>query len=169
MKPKNKLNKLSCQKKEIALENVSLVVLGAGYVGLPTAALFANAGFNVTAIDIKTNIVESINKGVSPINEPGLEELIVRNIKAGRLKAGFNSAVTLGNYSIVIITVQTPIDRNNRPDLSFLISAMGTLGATLKKGTLIAVCSTIPPGTMKNKVVPLLENLSGLTADTDFY
>jgi UDP-N-acetyl-D-mannosaminuronic acid dehydrogenase len=72
-----------------AIENrrLHLAVVGSGYVGLPTAALFANAGFHVVAIDVKPDLVRSVNMGVSPLKEPGLDELISRNVVAGRLKA----------------------------------------------------------------------------------
>lgn len=154
---------------KIQKRQLSLSVFGAGYVGLPTAALFADTGFKVTAVDVKPNIVNSIKKGTSPIDEPGLDELISRNVKSGRLTAELLSNVTLNDKQGVIITVQTPIDQNNKPDLSFLINALEIIGHNIKKNMIIAVCSTVPPGTLHEKVKPLLESLSGLKADHDFY
>ena len=150
-------------------QSLRLTVLGSGYVGLPTAALFADVGFNVTAVDVNPRIVKSVNGGVSPINEPGLQELVLHNVLAGKLKAVLNSDITLRNEDAVIISVQTPIGKNKKPNLSFLMDALETVGKNLKKQMPVAVCSTVPPGTMQGKVKPLLESLSGLKADTDFY
>jgi len=88
-------------------------VLGSGYVGLPTAALFAETGFKVTAVDLKPEVVKAINNGLSPVNEPGLSELVKRNVEAGRLRATQNMAEALSQADSVIISVQTPIDQNN--------------------------------------------------------
>ena len=143
--------------------------MGSGYVGLPTATLFADAGFNVTVVDVQSKIVESVNMGISPINEYGLQELVMRNVQAGKLKAVLNSQATLNQEDAVIISVQTPIDKNKRPDLSFLIKALENVGKALKKKMLIVICSTVPPKTLQEKVKPLLESLSGLVADNDFY
>jgi len=144
-------------------------VLGSGYVGLPTAALFAAAGFNVTAIDMKSKIVKNVNSGVSPINEPGLQELVSHNVQSGKLTAALNSDTTLNQEDVIVICVQTPIDKNKKPNLSFLLNALENVGKNLKKQMLVAVCSTVPPRTMQEKVKPLLESLSGLKADVDFY
>jgi UDP-N-acetyl-D-mannosaminuronic acid dehydrogenase len=144
-------------------------VLGSGYVGLPTAALFADVGFDVTVVDIKSEIVESVNGGVSPINEPGLQELVLHNVKTGRLRAMLNSDATLSQEDVVIISVQTPIAKNKKPNLSFLMKALENVGKNMKKEMLVAICSTVPPRTMQEKVKPLLESLSGLEADNEFY
>lgn len=101
-------------------QSLRLIVLGSGYVGLPTAALFANAGFHVTAVDIKNDVVKAVNSGLTPINEHGLEELISRNVKAGRLRAALNSDENLNQADIVIISVQTPIYKNKKPNLNVI-------------------------------------------------
>jgi UDP-N-acetyl-D-mannosaminuronic acid dehydrogenase len=157
------------EKIEGTKKRLCLAVLGSGYVGLPTAALFAGAGFCVTAIDVKPAIVESVNQGISPINEPGLQELISKNVKAAKLNATFLSSATLKNKHVIIVAVQTPIDKNKKPNLSFLTSAIETIGENLKKGMLVVICSTMPPGTLQGRVKPLLEAASGMKADIDFY
>jgi len=103
--------------------SLRLTILGSGYVGVPTAALFAEAGFHVAALDKKSEVVEAINSGISPINEPGLNDLVSRNVQAGRLKATLNSTEPLTQTDTVIISVQTPIDQNKKPNLSFLTKA----------------------------------------------
>jgi UDP-N-acetyl-D-mannosaminuronic acid dehydrogenase len=155
--------------KAVMQRNLRLAVLGCGYVGLPTAVLFSDVGFTVTAIDVKAHVVENLNDGISPITEPGLQELVSRNFQRGRLKAVLSSETVLSNQDAVIISVQTPIDKTNKPDLSFLMNAIETVGKSLKKGALVAVCSTVPPRTTREKVKPLLESLSGLNAEDDFY
>jgi UDP-N-acetyl-D-mannosaminuronic acid dehydrogenase len=146
-----------------------VVVRSSGYVGLPTAALFADAGFNVTAVDMKSKIVESANGGVSTVNEPSLQELVSRNVRAGKLKAVLNSDITLNQGDAIVISVQTPIDKNKKPNLSFLMNTLENVGKNLKKEMLVAICSTVLPRKMQEKNKPLLESLSGLKADTDFY
>ncbi len=149
--------------------HLKLTVLGSGYVGLPTAALFAKAGFYVTAIDKKPEVVTAVNNGASHINEPGLCELVSQNVKAGRLKAKVNNIDALKVEGAIIISVQTPINENKRPNLGFLIRAVRNIGKNLNKGMLVVIGSTIPPGTMATKVKPILESLSNLKADEEFY
>ncbi|MFZ7136930.1 MAG: nucleotide sugar dehydrogenase [archaeon] len=163
------LQELSKKIDELQDKTLLLAVLGSGYVGLPTAALFADVGFDVIAIDVKSKIVRCVNSGISPINEPGLQKLVSRNVKTGKLKAVLNSDVALNEQDVIIISVQTPIDKNKKPNLSFLLSALETVGKNLKRQMLVAICSTVPPRTMHEKVKPLLESLSGLNADVDFY
>lgn len=146
-----------------------LAVVGSGQVGLTTAALFADAGFRVKATDIKSTVVKTINKGISPINEPGLQKLISKNIQSGKLKAALNSDIILNQEDAIIFTVQTPIQVNKKPNLTFLNSALRNVATNMKKEVIIVICSTVPPGTMLEKIKPLLESLSGLKADTDFY
>jgi len=155
--------------KDIQNRSLHLTVIGSGYVGLPTAALFADASFHVTAVDIKPEVVQTVNSGASPINEPGLHELISRNVQAGRLKATLNSTETLTQADTVIISVQTPIDQNKGPNLSFLTKALEEVGKTMKERMLVVISSTVPPGTMLRKVKPKLESLSGLETDDEFY
>jgi UDP-N-acetyl-D-mannosaminuronic acid dehydrogenase len=154
--------------KKIKSKQFSIGVFGAGYVGLPTAALFAEAGFKVTAVDIKPETIDLVNKGLCPNNEPGLKELISKNIAKGQLCASLDSSLSVGELDAVIFCVQTPIGVNKKPDLSFLIKAIEFIGYNMKKGMLITICSTIPPGTIRNVLQPILETSSGLKAGIDF-
>ena len=153
---------------KIRNRTANLVVLGAGYVGLPTAAIFADVGFNVVAVEMKREVVEAINKGKSKFNEPDIGRLVKRNVEAGRLRATQKSFEALSHADIIIISVQTPIDKNKNPNLSFLLNALNSIGKTLKN-KLVIVSSTIPPRTMLERVKPLLESRSGLKADEDFF
>jgi UDP-N-acetyl-D-mannosaminuronic acid dehydrogenase len=153
----------------IRTKNLRLTVMGIGYVGLPTAVLLADKGFHVDALDIKHEIVSLVNNGTSTINEPGLQELLLRNVKDGRLKATMNPQEAVGEADAVLLTVQTPIDQNMKPNLSFLMKALEDVGKSMRKGMLVVICSTIPPGTMQDNVKPKLESLSGLESDLGFY
>ena len=153
---------------DIQNRSLRVTVLGSGYVGLPTAALFADAGFHVTAVDIKAEVVKAVNSGVSPVNELGLKELISRNVKAGRLSASLNTS-EMNEADAILISVQTPITQKRRPNLSFLKKALEDVGNAIRKGMLIVISSTVPPDTMQNMVKPKLGSLSGLKAETDFF
>jgi len=152
----------------IECRSLHIVVLGSSYVGLPTAALFADTGFHVTAVDVKAEIVKAVNSGLSPVNEPGLKELIFHNVEAGRLNASLKAS-EMNQADAILISVQTPIYKNKKPNLSYLEKALENVGNAIKKGMLIIISSTAPPDTMLNMVKPKLESLSGLKADTDFY
>jgi len=155
--------------EDIQNKNLRLAVLGSGYVGLPTATLFAETGFKVIAIDLKPEVVRAINNGLSTVNEPGLNELVKRNVEAGRLRATQNITEALSQADSVIISVQTPINQSKKPNLSFLTKALEEIGKNMKKEMLVIISSTAPPGTMLEKVKPKLESISGLNAETEFY
>lgn len=146
-----------------------LAVIGAGYVGLPTSALFANAGFHVDVLDVKPRIIDALNCGNCHINEPGLNELISNNIKAGRLNGHLISNFDFNKIDIIMIAVQTPINENKKPCIQYLLNAVDIIGAKIKLGMLVVLNSTIPPKTTINEVKLRLELLSGLKVDTEFY
>jgi len=144
-------------------------VIGLGYVGLPTAVLFAKAGFKVIGVDINSKIVKLINTGISPINEPGLKELLKNMLNAKLLFATTDYEYAVKNADAIIICVPTPVDENNTPILRFLEYAIENISNFLTKNKLIIVGSTVPPGCIHNYVVPLIEQKSGLKAGVDFW
>ena len=148
--------------------SLRLTVVGSGYVGLPTAVLFADVGFQVVAIDVKPDLVNDINGGVSPFKDPGLNELLARNVYAGRLKATLNYE-TIAQSDAVIISVQTPLNKKRKPNLSYLMKALKSTGKNLKENMTIVVSSTVPPGAITEMVKPTLEALTGMKAEDDFY
>ena len=155
-----------------AIENKTarLAVIGLGYVGLPVAAMFAEAGFDVTGVEILAERVRKINDGISPIegNEPGLAELLARVIRTGRLRATTEYA-GLGDRDIILIDVETPVDDNNVPRYDALHSAIKSLGSVLKEDALVIVESTVAPGTINNLVLPLLEECTGKRLNQGIY
>ena len=142
-------------------------VFGLGYVGLPTAIVFAFKGFNVVGVDIDTNKVEAINSGRCYIKEPGLEELLREVVSRGLLRATTDAVEAVGQCDTVIIAVPTPV-REGVTDLSYLRGAFEAIKKGLHRGMLIVIESTVPPGTTVNFAKPLLEE-SELRVEEDFY
>lgn len=147
-----------------------LGVIGLGYVGLPVAAIFAEAGYQVIGVDLKADRVETINAGRSPIegNEPGLPELLEKVVTSGRLTAATDYG-TLANADVVLIAVETPVGEDHIPRFEALTSALRSLGQVLKEGALVIVESTIAPGTMDRLVLPLLEESTGRIVNEGFF
>ncbi len=145
-------------------------VIGLGYVGLPVAGAFADAGFHVVGVEIKSERVEMINAGRSPIegNEPGLAELLARVTRAGNLRATMDY-ICLRDADIVLIDVETPIDDDHKPRFDALKSACTQLGAVLKEGALVIVESTVAPGTTERVVKPLVEQATGRKLNDGFF
>ena len=148
-------------------EGCNIVIFGLGHIGLPTASLFAKNGFKVVGVDINQSTVENVNSGISPIMEPGLNELVNEVVASGNLRATTNASEAVKNSNVLIVIVPTPVDQNKCSDLSAVISACKMISNGLKKGDLVIIESTIPPGTCENVVIPILEE-SGLKSINDF-
>lgn len=154
----------------IRRRTMPIAVIGLGYVGLPVAATLASAGFAVTGIERDAEKVAQVNRGQCPIggDEPGLAELLAAAVAGGRLRATGDYAACR-QVRAVLISVETPVDEQNRPAYTALRSALEALGPFLSRGTLVVIESTIAPGTMRELVQPTLEATSGLRAGLDFY
>ncbi|QQS64765.1 nucleotide sugar dehydrogenase [Candidatus Saccharibacteria bacterium] len=145
----------------------SVCVIGLGYVGLPLAVQAAHKGFTVFGIDLNKDIVDKVNSRISPfVNDPGFEHEL-QSLESGSLKA-HTSYGPIVSSDVVIICVPTPTD-NNIPDYSYVESTAEEIAKRLKKGHLILLESTINPGVTRDKVLPILESASGLTAGIDFH
>lgn len=142
--------------------DTKICVIGLGYIGLPTASMFATHGYQVLGVDIKRATVEAVNNGISHIQEPGLKTLVEAAVKSGNLRA----STTPQEADVFIIAVPTPATPDKRADLSAVISATETIAPYLRTGNLIVLESTVPPGTTTDIVLPLLER-SGLRAGQD--
>jgi UDP-N-acetyl-D-mannosaminuronate dehydrogenase len=107
----------------------------------------------VVAVDVKREVVDAVNSGVSPVREPGLQELVERNVVAGRLRASLNSQVDFHEIDAVIISVQTPIYKGKKPNLFFFPQkTLEAVGRSCHNGMLVIISSTIPLGVMTNLV-----------------
>jgi UDP-N-acetyl-D-mannosaminuronic acid dehydrogenase len=155
----------------IESKTANVVVLGLGYVGLPVACLFAEAGFPVVGIRRNQDKVDMINGGECPIKgkEPGLTELVSRVVSEGRFRATTDYEACQ-NAQIVLIAVETPVDPvTKEPGYEALRKALTDLGPYLSPGMMVIIESTIAPGTMTKVVKPILEETSGLLVNKDFY
>ncbi|MDC1382003.1 UDP-glucose/GDP-mannose dehydrogenase family protein [Candidatus Puniceispirillum sp.] len=127
---------------------MKIAVVGTGYVGLVSGSCFSEFGFNVTCVDKDPVKIQKINQGEIPIYEPGLAELISRNVNAGRLHFSTDLGPAVANADAVFISVGTPARRGNgHADLSFVYGAAEELAVHLKKYTVIITKSTVPVGT----------------------
>jgi UDP-N-acetyl-D-mannosaminuronic acid dehydrogenase len=146
-----------------------LVVVGLGYVGLTMALVMADAGYKVTGVEQDSAKLKMLNEAVSYIHETGLESLL-----KNRLNNGFFPAQEIPeDGDVFIISVGTPVEtdmnRNKVPTMSYLRDASRKIGAKLKPGNLVVLRSTVPIGTCRNEVSKILEESSGLVCGVDFY
>jgi UDP-N-acetyl-D-mannosaminuronic acid dehydrogenase len=142
----------------------TLSVIGLGYIGLPTAAMFASAGYDVTGVDVSQRAVDAVNSGKAHIEEGNLDELVGRCVEAGRLKAT-TSAVPA---DVFIIAVPTPVDHDTRaPDVSYVQAAAKAIAPVLKAGDLVILESTSPVGTTGMVASLLAELRSDLSFPQD--
>lgn len=141
-----------------------ICVLGLGYIGLPTATMFATNGFKVIAVDVKPNVVKTVNQGKVHIEEPGLKTLVKAAINSGNLQAKLEPEKS----DAFIITVSTPLTTDKRADLSCVKRAAESIVKYLERDNLVILESTCPPGTTKEVVVPILEK-SKMKAGSDFF
>lgn len=142
-------------------------VLGLGYVGLPFATVFANAGFTITGIDPDTKKVETLNKGVSYIQDVSTEELAPL-VEAGKLKATTDFSV-LEEMDAVSICVPTPLRKTGDPDLSFILAVTEELKKYVHPGMVVVLESTSYPGTTREILMPQLGQSKDLTVGEDFF
>jgi len=154
-------------RERIENKQAEIAVVGLGYIGLPTAVMFANSGFNVIGYEIRREVVEKISSGTAHIVEPEINELLQKAIKSGRLKVTSDPEDIKGK-DIYIICVQTPLREDKTPNLEYLKSAVKTVAKAMKKGSLVIIESTVPPLTTV-RMAELIENLTGFKAGRDFY
>lgn len=149
------------------IQNLKITVFGLGHIGLPTAALFANSGMEVMGVDINKKTIELVNNGISPVVEPGLEELVKKAVENKKLVATEDGVAAAKLSKTMIVIVPTPVDEYKRADLTAVKSACDTISKGLKMDDLVIIESTIPPRTCEDMVIPILEK-SGLKAGDDF-
>ena len=133
---------------------MKLTVIGLGYIGLPTALLFASKGVEVIGVDTNKEVVQKLNSGKLHIEENGMEELLSETLETEKFKA--LTVVKSSDY--FIIAVPTPHLKNNSCDVSYLKSAVSKLQNIIKKGDTIVVESTIAPRTMEDVIQPIIES-----------
>lgn len=144
---------------------MKICILGLGHIGLPTATLFAVNGHNVIGVDTNMSVLRAVGEGRTPFDEPGLPELLKKAVNSGHLVVGKDAA----EADSFIIAVPTPLDKGSKKaDLKYVRSAIEMICPRLRRGNLVVLESTVPPGTTEGVVVPILEK-SKLEASSDFY
>jgi UDP-N-acetyl-D-mannosaminuronic acid dehydrogenase len=141
-----------------------ICVLGLGYVGLPTAAVLAVNGFRVVGVDPRTDIVEAVNAGHVPIEEAGLRTVLQAAVNSGNLRACGSPQPA----DVFIIAVPTPIGEGHTADLSYVEQAARSIVPHLKRGDLVVLEATVPPGTTQGLLAGVLRE-SGLEPGSDVY
>lgn len=145
---------------------MTITFIGHGYVGLVTAAIFADLGNTVWVIGHTKEKIENLKKGIIPIFEPGLEELVKRNVKAGRLLFTLDYA-SVAKSEVIFIAVGTPSTKTGDADLSIVLNVAGKIGKNLSSNyTVIATKSTVPVGTYK-KVKQIIDEVKSKDAQYD--
>ena len=126
---------------------MKIVVVGTGYVGLVTGTCFAEVGINVICVDIDTNKIENLKKGILPIYEPGLEELVTRNTEAGRLQFSTSLTESIKNADVAFIAVGTPPGEDGSADLKYVLGVAREIGENMNDYGVVVTKSTVPVGT----------------------
>lgn len=136
-----------------------IAIVGTGYVGLVTGTCFAEIGVNVICVDTNSEKIESLKKGIIPIYEAGLEEMVNRNAKAGRLKFTTSLEGCLNEVDVVFSAVGTPPDDDGSADLKYVLEVARTIGRNMQKYVLVVTKSTVPVGTARKVRAAIQEEL----------
>jgi UDPglucose 6-dehydrogenase len=128
---------------------MNIAIVGTGYVGLVSGTCFAETGVNVTCVDVDAQKIERLKNGEIPIYEPGLDQLVLKNVKAGRLKFTTDLAAILNEQEIVFSAVGTPPDEDGSADLKYVLQVAKTIGENLNRYIVVVTKSTVPVGTAK--------------------
>ena len=144
-----------------------VAVIGAGYVGVPLAATFGEAGQRVLLIDVQTDVVDALNRGESHIEDVSNERL-EKLVKGGSIVASTDYEL-VRQARAVLIALPTPLSRQREPDLSYIERAAASLAPVLQRGQIVVLESTTWPGTTREILQPILEEGSGLKAGEDFH
>lgn len=147
---------------------MNIAIVGTGYVGLVSGACFSETGINVTCVDIDKDKIERLRKGEIPIYEPGLEELVKRNVEAGRLHFSTSLSSVIDDVEVVFSAVGTPPDEDGSADLQYVLSVAREFGRNIKKYTLLVTKSTVPVGTAKKVKAAITDELVYRGVDIDF-
>ena len=138
---------------------MNIAIVGTGYVGLVAGACFAEMGVDVTCVDIDQNKIDRLLLGEIPIYEPGLEDMVKRNVEAGRLHFTTDLTSCLDDVEVVFSAVGTPPDEDGSADLKYVLAVARTFGRHIKKYTILVTKSTVPVGTAQKVKAVIQEEL----------
>ena len=145
-----------------------IAIVGSGYVGLVTGACFAETGVNVTCVDVDEKKIENLKKGILPIYEPGLGEIVERNCHSGRLMFTTDLAEVLDDVELVFTAVGTPADEDGSADLRYVLDVARTIGRNMNKYLVVVTKSTVPVGTAEKIRAVIKEELDRRGVDIEF-
>lgn len=145
-----------------------MCVVGLGWMGLPIACLYADAGARVIGADMNPDVVGRVSKGDSPNTEPGLSPLLKKTVKAGKLSVTTGTEEAVANSDVIFIIVPTMIDRQKRADYSAVEDVCVSIGKGIKNGALVVFSSTCGPGVTERVVKGTIEKYSGMIAGQGF-
>lgn len=149
-------------------QDITVCVVGCGRTGLVTACLFIEAGFNVFGVDSSSHTVHLLKKGKSPFTETDFRKFIEPHIKNSRFKATTNLRKAIAESNVIIIGIQSTLDKKKKPDYSRLEKTCKLIGLSLNKGSLLIFQNTMGPGMTETLAKETLENASGLETGKDF-
>ena len=147
---------------------MKIAIVGTGYVGLVSGTCFAEIGVNVTCVDTNKEKIESLQKGNIPIYENGLEEMVLRNMKAKRLKFTTSLESCLDEVEVIFSAVGTPPDEDGSADLKYVLEVARTIGRNMKQYKLVVTKSTVPVGTASKVRAVIQEELDKRGVKVDF-
>ena len=147
---------------------MKIAIIGTGYVGLVTGTCFAEMGIDVTCVDLLESKIEGLKQGIIPIYEPGLDDLVKRNCKAGRLHFATDITSYLNELDVVFIAVGTPPDEDGSADLKYVLGVAKTIGENINQYILVVTKSTVPVGTAKEVRSVIQNELNVRKIQVDF-
>lgn len=147
---------------------MNIAIVGTGYVGLVSGTCFAEMGVNVTCVDVIEEKINSLKNGQVPIYEPGLDEMVLRNHREGRLNFTTDLTSCLDNVDIVFSAVGTPPDEDGSADLQYVLAVAREFGQNIKKYTVLVTKSTVPVGTAQKVKAAIREELDKRGVDVPF-
>lgn len=147
---------------------MNIAIVGTGYVGLVTGTCFAEMGAHVTCVDVDANKIQKLKDGIMPIYEPGLEELVKRNVGFERLKFTTDLTEALDDVEVVFSAVGTPPDEDGSADLKYVLAVARQFGQHINKYTILVTKSTVPVGTAKKVKDAIQEELDKRGVDVPF-
>ena len=145
-----------------------VTIFGSGYVGLVTGACLADAGNHVICVDVDASKIERLNRGELPIHEPGLDEIIARNAKAGRLEFTTDAKKGVAHGLFQLIAVGTPPDEDGSADLKYVVSVARTIGENISEYAIVMTKSTVPVGTADRVKAEVTAALKRRNSDVEF-
>ncbi len=147
---------------------MNIAIVGTGYVGLVSGTCFSDMGINVTCVDVDQSKIDNLKNGIIPIYEPGLEEMVKKNIKARRLRFETDLTKVLDDVDVVFSAVGTPPDEDGSADLKYVLAVARTIGQHINKYTVIVTKSTVPVGTAAKVKATIQEEITKRGVDVDF-